>query len=303
MTEPEFLKLKAEGRIYFGREGDSQPGVIRYLSEVAGLVPWTWWPSSEVGHTDEARKEIREIFGSQTVYDTPKPTRLLRRIVEIGSTSDGIVLDFFAGSGTTGHAVLDINRQDGGSRKFILVQLPEPTGRDDFKTIAEVTKERVRHVIKTFNEENAGGLDLEGAKKQDRGFRVFKLAESNFKTWDASKSDDAQQLEQQLEMHVDHLREGRTAPDFLYEILLKSGFPLTASVEKSSLGGLDVFGVAGGALLICLERKLTLEAIRAMADKKPERVVCLDEGFSGNDQLKTNAVQTFKAKGVVFRTV
>lgn len=260
-------------------------------------------PSDEVGHTDEARKEIREIFGSQTVYDTPKPTRLLRRIIEIGSTSDGLILDFFAGSGTTGHAVLEINRQDGGSRKFILVQLPEPTGRDDYKTIAEVTKERVRHVIKNFNEANATGLDLEGAKKQDRGFRVFKLAESNFKTWDATKANDAQKLEQQLEMHVDHLREGRNAPDFLYEILLKSGFPLSASVEKLVLGGIDVFSVAAGALLICLERKLTLDAIRAMAEKNPERVVCLDEGFAGNDQLKTNAVQTFKAKGVVFRTV
>ena len=104
-------------------------------------------------------------------------------------------------------------------------------------------------------------------------------------------------------MHVDHLREGRIAPDFLYEILLKSGFPLTAGVEKLALGGVEVFGVAGGALLICLERKLTLDTIRAMAEKKPERVVCLDEGFAGNDQLKTNAVQTFKAKGVVFRTV
>jgi adenine-specific DNA-methyltransferase len=138
---------------------------------------------------------------------------------------------------------------------------------------------------------------------KDLGFRVFKLAESNFKTWDSDKSDDAQKLERQLEMHVDHLREGRTPPDFLYEILLKSGFPLTAGVEKLSLTGMDVFSVSGGALLICLERKLTLEAIRAIADKKPERVVCLDEGFAGNDQLKTNAVQTFKAKGAVFRTV
>jgi len=132
---------------------------------------------------------------------------------------------------------------------------------------------------------------------------VFKLADSNFKAWDADKSGNAQQLEQQLEMHVDHLRGGRTAPDFFYEILLKSGFPLTADVEKLALGGVEVFGVAGGALLICLERKLTLKAIRAMADKKPERVVCFDYGFAGNDQLKTNAVQTFKAKGVVFRTV
>jgi adenine-specific DNA-methyltransferase len=139
--------------------------------------------------------------------------------------------------------------------------------------------------------------------KQDRGFRVFKLAESNFKTWDADKSDGVQKLEQQLEMHVDHLREGRAAPDFLYEILLKSGFPLVASVEALSLGGVDVFSVSDGALLICLARKLTLEAIRAMAEMKPERVVCLDEGFTGNDQLKTNAVQTFKSKDIVFRTV
>jgi adenine-specific DNA-methyltransferase len=303
MTEPEYLKLKAEGRIYFGKEGESQPGVIRYLSEVEGLVPWTWWPSSEVGHTDEARKEIREIFGSQTVYDTPKPTRLLRRIVEIGSTSDGLILDFFAGSGTTGHAVLEINRQDGGNRRFILVQLPEPTGREDYKTIAEIAKERVRHVIKKFDTEDTGGLDLEGQKKHDRGFQVFKLAESNFKTWDADKSDNAERLERQLELHAEHLREGRSSPDFLYEILLKSGFSLTSPVEQVTLAGQSVYSIAGGVLLISLERKLTLETIRSIADKKPERVVCLDEGFAGNDQLKTNAVQTFKAKGIVFRTV
>jgi adenine-specific DNA-methyltransferase len=120
---------------------------------------------------------------------------------------------------------------------------------------------------------------------------------------DSEAANNANALEKQLALHVDHLRDGRTASDFLYEILLKSGFPLTASVEKLSLGGLDVFVVAGGALFICLERKLTLEGIKAMADKKPERVVCLDEGFAGNDQLKTNAVQTFKSKNVVFRTV
>jgi adenine-specific DNA-methyltransferase len=111
-------------------------------------------------------------------------------------------------------------------------------------------------------------------------------------------------LETQLALHVDHLQDGRTDLDFLYEILLKNGFPLTAPVEKLILAGKTVFSVADGALLICLERKLTLEAVRAIADKKPERVVCLDEGFVGNDQLKTNAVQTFKTKGVTkFLTV
>jgi adenine-specific DNA-methyltransferase len=190
MTEPEYLKLKAEGRVYFGKDGSSQPGIIRYLDEVEGLVPWTWWPSDEVGHTDEARKEIQSIFGSQTVYDTPKPVRLVRRMLEIAADRGSVVLDFFAGSGTTAHAVLDLNRHDSGRRKFILVQLPEPTGREDYPTIADITKERVRRVIKMLNDEDAAKLDLVDAKKQDRGVRVFKLAESNLLPWNADAPHD-----------------------------------------------------------------------------------------------------------------
>ena len=145
---------------------------------------------------------------------------------------------------------------------------------------------------------------MDDTSKQDRGFRVFKLAESNFMPWNAEVPHDAPALERQLEMHVDHIREGRTGEDILYEILLKSGFPLTTPVETITLAGLTVHSVAGGALFICLERELTLELIRAMADKKPERVVCLDEGFAGNDQLKANAVQIFKTKAVTsFKTV
>ncbi len=171
-------------------------------------------------------------------------------------------------------------------------------------TIIEITKERVRRVIKKLNEDDAGKLDLDEAKKQDRGFRVFKLAESNFKPWNAGVSHDAAALEQQLEMHIDHIRENRTANDLLYEILLKSGFPLTTPVETLILAGKKIHSVASGSLFVCLERELTLELIRAMAEKKPDRVVCLDEGFAGNDQLKANAVQIFKTKGVTsFKTV
>lgn len=304
MIESEFLKLKAEGRIYFGKDGDSQPGVIRYLSEVEGLVPWTWWPSSEVGHTDEARKEIREILGSQTVYETPKPTRLLRRIIEIALDPNGLILDFFAGSGTTAHAALQMNKQDSGGRKFILVQLPEPTGRDDYPTIADVTKERVRRAIEQLNADDSVQLDLGGGKKQDRGFRVFKLAESNFRPWEAEAPTDSQSLAKQLELHVDNIREGRTEADLLYEILLKSGFLLTTPVETLQLEGKTVHSVADGMLLICLDRAITLELIRAIANRKPERVICLDAGFDDNDQLKANAVQLFRTKGVTsFKTV
>jgi adenine-specific DNA-methyltransferase len=133
---------------------------------------------------------------------------------------------------------------------------------------------------------------------------LFKLADSNLKPWNAEAPQEVGSLERQLDLHVDHIREGRTADDLLYELLLKSGYPLTAPVEVLQLAGKQVHCVAGGVFFVCLERELTLELIRAMADKKPERVVCLDEGFAGNDQLKANAVQIFKTKGVTsFKTV
>jgi adenine-specific DNA-methyltransferase len=194
-----------------------------------------------------------------------------------------------------------MNKEDGGNRRFILVQLPEPSHRSDFPTIADICKERVRRVLKNINNEDAGRFNN---GKSDRGFRVFRLAESNFTTWDAQVAHDPKALQNQLDFHVDHIRDERTPEDILYELLLKSGFPLTTPVEKLTLAGKTVHSVASGALMICLERELTLELIRAIADAKPERVVCLDEGFAGNDQLKANAVQTFKTKGIVkFQTV
>jgi adenine-specific DNA-methyltransferase len=253
--------------------------------------------------TADGTSEIRELFGEE-VFDFSKPSELLARLIKQGSGNEGIVLDFFAGSGSLAHAVLSLNRNDGGERRFILVQLPEPTGRDDYPTIADICKERVRRVIKKLNHEEAGQLDMDGGQKQDRGFRVFKLAESNFTTWDAQVPHEEGPLLAQLERHVDHIRDGRTPADILYELLLKSGFPLTTPVEKQTLAEKTIYSVASGALIICLEPELTLELIRAIATLKPERVVFLDEGFAGNDQLKANAVQTFKTKGVTsFKTV
>jgi adenine-specific DNA-methyltransferase len=304
-------RLVKEDRVWWGKEGDSEfPSIKRFLSEVRqGMTPINFWSYEFAGHTDAANQELKELLGDK-VFDTPKPTRLVQRMIQLAASSeeDCLVLDFFAGSGTTAHAVLDFNKQDGGNRKFILVQLPELCEEDSaafkagLKTIADICKERVRRVIKRLNEEDAGKLGLEG--KRDLGFRVFKLAESNFTPWDAEAPKDAESLSQLLDLHVEHIREGRTAEDLLYEILLKSGFPLTTPVETVTLANRTVHSVADGALLICLDRALTLELIRAMADRKPERVVCLDAGFAGNDQLKANAVQTFKTRGVTsFKTV
>ncbi len=306
ISEEKLRELDADGRVWWGPNQNARPSIKRYLAEVSDLVPRTLWRKDDVGSNRTSKNEMRALFPGDESFDTPKPTALVSRMLQLATSSnDGdIVLDFFAGSGTTAHAVIDLNKQDSGNRKFILVQLPEPTVRIDYRTIADITKERVRRVVAKLNNEEAGKLPLDGSKRVDRGFRVFKLAESNFATWEAEKPKDAETLGQQLELHVEHIRQGRSDQDLLYEILLKSGYPLATPVEALSLEGKTVYSVAGGDLLVCLDRALTLELIRAMAARQPARVVCLDAGFAGNDQLKTNAVQTFKTKGVArFQTV
>jgi adenine-specific DNA-methyltransferase len=149
--ESEFSRMREEGRIWFGKEGKSQPGIIRYFTEVEGMVPWTWWPHEEVGHTDEARKEIQSIFGTQTAFDTPKPVRLIERILRIATKPDDIILDFFAGSGTTAHAVMKLNAEDGGNRRFILVSSTEATDSEPDKNLCrDVCAERVKRVMQGY---------------------------------------------------------------------------------------------------------------------------------------------------------
>ena len=163
-VESEYKKLLEAGRIYFGKNGDSQPSTIRYLSEVEGMVPWTWWPHEEVGHTDEAKKEIISILGDASLFDTPKPTRLIDRILHIATDPNDIILDSFAGSGTTAHAVLNMNRQDGGNRKFILVEMGDYA--------ESITAERVRRVINGYGE---GNKAVEGT---GGGFSFYELGDA-----------------------------------------------------------------------------------------------------------------------------
>ncbi len=300
----ESVKLKiATGEIVFSKD---ETRIIRkiYLSDQEGRTPENLWLADFAGTTRNANSELKALF-DEPPFDTPKPTALVRRMLVLATQSDGdIVLDFFAGSGTTAQATLQQNREDTVERRFILVQLPENTGRNDHPTISDIAKERVRRFIKTLNEPNQEKLSLGQKKIVDAGFRTFKLQSSNFKAWNAEQPKDDAELTKQLTLHVDHLVAGRTQEGVLYELLLKSGFPLTTKVETITLAGKSVFSVADGAMLICLEKELTSEVIKAMAEKKPERVVCLDAGFADNDQLKTNAVQTMKAKGVTkFQTV
>jgi len=311
--KPERMQeMIAENRVHFGPDETSVPCMKSYLQDKEEEVPFS------VFYQDgrAATKRLRELLGGD-YFENPKDEVVIRKIIEFASDSTAIILDFFSGSCTTAHAVLDLNKQDGGNRKFIMVQLPEPCDEKSeaykagYKTIADIGKERIRRVIKKLNEEEESELKL-ADHTPDRGFRAFKLDRSNFKVWDSEgAAKDSAALAKQLELHEQHILKGASPEDILYELLLKAGFPLTTKVEKQEMAGKEVFSIEGGTLLICLERELTKELIKAMADAAPSQVICLDEGFKGNDQLKANAVQTFKAHaqgkgkeaGIVFRTV
>ena len=254
-------------------------------------------------------KELGIVFD-----DYPKPVGLIEYLVRMNEGKDFVVLDFFAGSCTTAHAVMKVNAADGGSRKSIMVQLPEPcrekskAKKAGYQTIAEIGKERIRRAARVISEELGGSLDLKDVSGLDLGITVFKLDRSNFKIWDGDV-EGADDLGKQLSLHVQHIAESSSAEDILYELLLKAGFPLTTKVEKREMAAKEVFSVQDGALLICLDKEITSELIDALAEAEPLQVICLDEGFKGNDQLKANAVQTFKARAqaeeseIVFRTV
>ncbi len=280
----------------------------------------------------ENRNSSKELQEIDIPFDFAKPSELISYLIKItGIKNDDIILDFFAGSATTAHSVLKINKEYDIRSKFICVQLPEPTDEKSeaykagYKTIAEISKERIRRAIKkTGNNETVKTVEAKKQdtkqevlafaepkeeykiekKQQDLGFKVFKLQKSNFKIWDANIVKEPEDIQQALFEHIDHISPEAAQEAILYELLLKSGFPLATPIETIILANKNVYSVADGELLICLEKELTNEVITAMAEKQPSRVICLDEGFQDNDQLKTNAVKIMASKGVVnFRTV
>ncbi len=293
-TMKQWLK---ENRIYFGKDGKGAPQLKRYLNEVQqGIVPGTWWTFDEVGHNDAANKELQAIFNTKTPFDTPKPYSLIKRMLIISSSKDDIILDFFAGSGTTAHAVMDLNKEDGGNRKYILVQLPEKTDNPEFPTIADITRERVRRVIKKYQADDHHG---------SLGFKAYQLAESNFTVWQGSEGD----MGENLKLFIDHVNPDRSCEDILYELLLKAGYSLTEKIETLVIDDKSVYSIANGALLICLEKDLTLPLMEALIANSPTMIICLDEGFQNNDQLKVNVMQTIKTHNqqyegnILFRVV
>ena len=286
----------------------------------------TIWDDKEINYQN-GTNEIKSLFDNKGVFTFPKPTFLIKRLIELSDESNALILDFFAGSATTAHAMLDLNKQDNGNRKFILIQLPEPCGEGSeafkagYKTIADIGKERIRRVIKKIEDERAtqdkkNSEALPGMLKEqpsiDLGFKVLKLNKSNFKPWQKlDPSAPVEKIEKQLELHIDHINPEATPEDLLYEILLKAGFPPTKKIETKIIAGINVFSVSEGGLLFCLEKPVAKELIDAVAEAEPMRFICLDSAFHGNDQLKANSVQTFAARNmqrekhnkIIFKTV
>lgn len=278
----------ASGEIVFSPD---ETKIVRkiYLATVEGRATESIWFAKEVGTTRDGVAELKQLFDGSTPFDTPKPTTLVARMMEVaGVTGKDLVLDFFAGSGTTAHAVMAANIDDGGKRRFFLVQLPEPTERSDFATISDITKARVQRAGAALsNQLPAGSADL--------GYRAFRLAPSNFKVW-ATGVTSAEALEQQLAMAIDHVAEDASESSTLVELLLKTGYPLTSPVKAVEFADTEGCSVADGALLVCLSRNLSIEAFEAMAELEPAMIVVLDAGFGESDELKVNALQTVRAR-------
>lgn len=313
VKKEKFNALNEERRIWWGEHGGNMPRLKRFLSDVKeGVVPQTLWKYEDVGHTQEAKKELvkyTEFTETENVLNSVKPVRLIQRMLQISTRpkEEDIVLDFFAGSAVTGHAVLKQNLDDGGNRRFVLVQLPEPLPKPEpgLKTIFDLGAARLRNATKEITSAEGGKLDsLNSADVLPLlGFRKLKLTSSNFKIWNGTGEPSAEVLKEQLGLFADHVLPERTERDVLYELMLRAGLPLTAATTEKSVAGQKVYSIADGLLAICLANPISQECLRGIIELAPQRVICLDAAFGGNDQLKTNTVLEMKSHGIEFRTV
>ena len=272
----------------------SSTGKLKCIKERETITPSTILPP--YGMVSESTEALRQLMG-ESIFDNPKPVNMIKDFVTWFANDEDIVLDFFAGSGTTAQAVLEKNAEDNGARRFILIQLPEKITHASYKTIADVTRERVRRAIQKLN------IDMPN-DDLDRGFKALKLTSSNFKIWNAdTTSTNAEAIGEQLRLYADNVEQERTQQDILYELVLKSGIPLSAKVEHIEVAGKPVYSIAQGQLLICLESEISQAVLRGMIALTPVQMVCLDRAFGGNDQMKTNTVLEAKSQDVTFRTV
>jgi adenine-specific DNA-methyltransferase len=305
VSKVKFEELKNDDRIWFGSDGGNVPRLKRFLSEVQdGMVPTTLWFYKEVGHNQEGRQEVKQLFDEKGYFDGPKPIRLLNRIFQVANTQkDDIILDFFAGSATTAHAVMQLNAEDNGSRKFIMVQLPEKTNEESeafkagYKTISEIGKERIRRAGKKIKEELEEknkqlklGEELSDTAKLDIGFRVYKTDSTNMKDvyYHPEKLEQANLFDE-----VSNIKDDRTPDDLLTQVILDLGLELSLPIEIKEILGNTVFIVQYNALVACFDDNINFEIVDEIAELKPFKVVFKDASFT-EDKDRINVEERFK---------
>ena len=291
----EFLKIKNPVMRYFKDDDMEKAGERFGRKAVSTRLP------ENVGMSLNGTKEITELFKSK-LFGFPKPSSLIKYLLQILHVSDGLILDFFSGSGTTAHAVMQLNAEDGGSRRFICAQLPEETDEKSearkagFNTIAEIAKERIRRAGRQISDGLQDGSEI------DTGFKVFKLAESGFKQWRQPEQADTEALQRELSLNIDSVLSETPSENLLYELMLRMGLKLTCKVSFSD----DVYFVededTGGLYAFLLER-VDQGLIDAVLEKNPVKVAALDRLFEGDDALKSNTVLQMKDAGVMFECV
>ena len=287
-----FIKLQEENKFWFGKDGNSYPRIKRFWSEVQqGMVPNSMWFFEEVGHTQEGKQETNKLVGPG-VFDYPKPVRLIKRILEISTDNNDMILDFFSGSSTTAHASMLLNSQDNANRRFIMVQLPElcvsktAAYNAGYSTITDVGQERIRRAGKKIKEE-AGVL----GQNLDIGFRVLKLDSSNMNDVYYNPNSITQDL---LGTTVDNIKIDRTPLDLLFQTMLELGIELSAKIEEKELLGKKYFVVNENDIVACFDDGINDELVKELAKIKSIYAVFKDSAFT-TDSANINCEQIFKS--------
>lgn len=304
--ETEMLQLISNKEVTFGADGNSKPRRKRFLSEVKqGIIPQTIWKHEEVGHTQDAKQGLNKLFDGIPAFSTPKPIKLLRKMIQLSTAAleEDLVIDFFGGSSSTADAVIEQNKEDGGNRKFIIIQIPEICDETSeaykvgYKTIADIGKERIKRVVEKIEREKLAKPKLFDNVKVDLGFKTFKLSHSNFKIWRGTEITEDNLL-QQLDAFTEPVNEGSQEQNILYELIIKAGYLLTDKIEVKD----KYYTINSGELIIALA-DMSQAVIADIIAAKPQKVITLDSLFEGNDQLKTNTVLQMRDAGIDFKTI
>ena len=295
LSRKAFRERLEDNRIWFGPNGDNTPRIKRFLSELrkTGITPMTIWKHTEVDHSQGATQKLAKLFDGKKYFDYPKPVTLIERCLQLYSDKDSIILDFFSGSGTTAHAVMQLNAEDGGNRQYIMVQLPEETPEDSearkagYNTIPDIAKERIRRAGKKIKEESPlTTADL------DTGFRVFRLDEGNYEDVKRSPKEFKQD---QLDLFLNNIKADRNDLDLLFGCMLDWGVQLSLPMTQEVVDGKTIYTVNDGDLVACFAENVSENVVKAMAEKMPLRVIFRDSCFA-QDADKINIYETFKQK-------